>query len=183
MKAILILSLLLVTGCASGPNAMWKPFQRSTNVVEAVVEIPATTNVVEKPALLDTNGTILAPATIIEVVTPQRFLTNFVTNVSVEVNPTWQKGISGAQTVNSMANPTPTAPLVNLGLGALATALGWWARLQTRKANKNMDLLETVITGVEEANKPDVKETISKIAKQWGNSKDLEAQVQRVTKS
>lgn len=187
MKTLLFLTLALtLCGCGTlrekfgGKTA---PFVTQTNLVPEVVIIPSTTNLVQVPEQVDSAGNVIQAAGVVEVITPSQLITNWTKHITVDVNPVYEKGIAGARSLNTKFNPTPSAPFVEWGLGALAAGLGWWARVATRKANQKQDLLETVITGVEEANLPAVKESIAKISKQWQNRDALEAEVQKVTKS
>lgn len=201
MKILIVaLSALMLCGCGTirekfGAKA--QPFITTTNEVADVVVIPATTNLVQVPAQVNASGEIVQAAGVVEVVTPAKLLTNWVKRIDVQVSPVYQQGITGAQSLNSKFNPTPSAPFVEWGLTALASGMAWWATVLTRKKNealakaqehqeevsKKQDLLHTIIIGVEEANLPAVKESIAKVSRQWQNRDALEAEVQRVTKS
>lgn len=183
---IVILCSLTLVGCGTlrekfGSKA--QPFITKTNDVPTVITIPATTNLVAVPEQVNAAGEVVQAAGVVEVVTPEKLITNWSKRITVDVNPVYDKGIDGARSLNTKFNPTPSAPFVEWGLAALSAGLGWWARVATKRANKKQDLLETVITGVEEANLPAVKESIAKISKQWQNKDALEAEVQKVTKS
>lgn len=194
MKNLIFIALLVVaTGCGTlrekfgGKTA---PFVTQTNLVPEVVIIPSTTNLVHVPEQVDSAGKVIQAAGVVEVVTPSQLITNWTKHIMVDVNPVWEKGISGARSLNTKFNPTPSAPFVEWGLSALTAGLFWWSRVATRKRNEaeakasqKQDLLETVILGVEEANLPAVKESIAKISKQWQNRDALEAEVQKLTKS
>lgn len=185
MKKLLLLLAVTVslsifsTGCATGSKL--SPYQRATNVVETVVEIPATTNIVERPAVTNSAGEIVEPAVSVEVITPARLLTNFSTNIVVNPNPKWIGSIETIKTINSSVNPTPSAPIINGVLGLLAAGLAWWGRVATVRANKKQTMLETVITGVEKANSQEVKDAISVAATQYGIYKELRAEVKKQT--
>jgi hypothetical protein len=185
-----LISLLLISLCLVGCGtirekfgAKAQPFITQTNDVPEIVFIPATTNLVHIPAQVNPAGEIVQEAGVVEVVNPSRTITNWSKQITVDVNPLWDKGITGARSLNTKFNPTPSAPFVEWGLAALSAGLGWWARVATKKANKKQDLLETVITGVEEANLPAVKESIAKVSRQWQNRDALEAEVQKLTKN
>lgn len=187
MKVIFIL-LLAVSMCGCGTlrerfGSKAAPFVTTTNVEPLVITIPATTNLVQVPAQVNEAGEVVQAAGVVEVVTPAKLITNWSKQITVDVNPIWDKGISGARSLNTKFNPTPSAPFVEWGLAALSAGLGWWARVATKKKNEKQDLLETVITGVEEAAHPETKAAIFKISKQWQNRDALEAEVQKVTKS
>lgn len=190
MRSILLVSLVLAsiclfTGCNTVREIRQRPFIPQTNAVATVVSIPAATNVVQSPS---------GP---IEVVIPAKTVTNWSTNITVEVNPAILGGIDGARTINRMANPTPFAPLVDLGLYGLTGILGIVATWKTRKAQKEFDranaaeaaadhhneLLETVIAGVETANDPKTKEAIAQMSQLWKTRNALDAKVQEVTKT
>jgi hypothetical protein len=78
-------------------------------------------------------------------------------------------------------NPTPSAPIVNLALGAASGLLGLWAALAQKKANARGNLLGTVIAGVEHAGNPDVKKAIETVSRLAGNNRALDTEVQART--
>lgn len=185
MRSFLTLSLVILafcalTGCSTLQAVKRQPFVATTNAVPTVIEIPATTNIVVSP---DGAGTI-------EVVTPAKTITNWSTNIVVEVNPTITSGIDGARTINRLANPTPAAPLVDLGLYALSGILGIVATWKTRKLQRAQDqlsqtneLLDTVIAGVETAKDQKTKDAIKEFSQLWGTRTALHNKVQQVTRS
>ncbi|HEY1172899.1 MAG TPA: hypothetical protein VGH19_16140 [Verrucomicrobiae bacterium] len=184
MKKILSLVLVafvavMVSGCAGG--LPWKPMAYTTNSVPQVVMVPGSTNVVDVPELVDAAGNVTRAAGRVEVVSPAKLVTNWVEQVTVDVNPVWDKGIAGARSLNTKLNPTPTAPFVEWGLAALSAGLGWWARVATKRANGNRDMLNTVIAGVEEANNPQVKEAIATISRLRKNRAALQTVVEEQT--
>ena len=87
----------------------------------------------------------------------------------------------GAKAANSALNPTPTAPLINVGLGVLVAALGVFARFKTKRAEKAEGLLGTLITGVELAGDKKTKESIKKIAQNFKQARDLHKRVKTQT--
>lgn len=166
--------LLGLTGCSAltgGQQRTLRPIVERTNIVETVLVTPASTNTVQTPA---------GP---VQLVTPPAAVTNWQTNVVVEVNPLWQQTISGARTLNETLNPTPTAPFVNIGLSALSGALAWFAAWQTRKRQREAGMLNAVIAGVEAAKNPEVKKVIAETATLFGNDRDLRERVRAVTHS
>lgn len=198
MKTLLLMSLALLTGCGT-LQSVKKPFVTKTNVVEkvatvpSVVDVPAVTNQVATE-IRDASGEITGTNYTL-IVTPARrqtnllSVTNLVTNVITEVNPDLESAISTAKGINSTLNPTPSSPLINIGLTGVSLVLGWWARRKTlaharaqEQANANNELLETVITGVEAAKNDDVKQKISEIAEQWKVSRALKQKVDDVTR-
>ena len=159
-----LLALLAITsGCASGGGLPWKPIQYETNAVPVVVEIPATTNSIPVPAVVDSAGVVVKAAGVIQVVSEAKTLTNWVQQVSAKVNPVWNTGIEGARDINRL-NPTPTAPLIDLGLKGLAVLLTGIAAVQTKRLSGKSDLLHTVISAVEQAKSQDVKDLINQFA-------------------
>ena len=107
--------------------------------------------------------------------------TNYTTNVVYTVKSGWGKAITGAQSANSALNPTPTAPLINLGLGALASALAIFARFQTKRAAKSDGLVGTLIAGVELAGDAATKTAIKDLAQNFKQARDLRKRVQKQT--
>lgn len=108
-------------------------------------------------------------------------VTNTVTNTIYVVNPDWQRAIDAARGVNETFNPTPTAPLVNIGLGALSTVLGLIAAWKSRQAKSNGEQLETVVQGVEIAGNSEVKAKIEEVSRVKGVASDLASTVKAIT--
>ena len=72
---------------------------------------------------------------------------------------------------------------------AVTGALTWFARRKSIALDRERqghaatnELLEAVITGVESANAPEVKDQIAKVARQWQVASALDAKVQNVTR-
>lgn len=138
-------------------------------VTSTVVQVPASTNSVTQ----GTNVTVT--------ITPATTVTNFTTNWVYSVNPSYTQAIQTAKDVNSTANPTPTAPIINIALGLLAAGLGWYANRKNNQKNATQDLLTTVIKGVEAAPAPEaVKQSIAATAQARDLSKEMNAAVQAV---
>jgi len=152
-KWIPIFGLLLLSGC---DLEQLMPLQDSVSEHHYTVTTPGQTNII--------NG--------VEVVTPASESTYTVPVTNKVVAPSWTHTIDAARGLNQL-NPTPTAPLINLGLGALAFILGAAAKIYNGKANKKQAVLEAVIDGVEKANDPKVKEQIKLAATNAGVQPDL----------
>lgn len=185
MKTLLLLSLVLLTGCST-LQSVKKPFITTTNVVEHVDTIAAVTNTVAEPIV--ENGQVVGTNFVLTV-TPPKQVVRFSTNIVTVVNPDLESAISTAKGINSTLNPTPSSPLINIGLTGVSLVLGWWARRKTiaaaraqEQASANNELLEVVITGVEAAKNPEVKEKVAEIADQWKVSRALKARVDEVTR-
>ncbi len=99
-----------------------------------------------------------------------------VTNDIYSVNPAVMAAISTGRQV-SQTLPQPFGLIGDLGGWALAIGLGAWVRVK----NKQARLLPAVIAGVEQANNPEVKTVISRVATAMGVEKDLRAAVQAQT--
>lgn len=172
-SVLLAATLLLLPGCGTpGPNSY--PLTATpivqTNYVERVV-----TNVVDNVPVLSTNTVALVD-----------------TNLLYAVNTNLLSMIATAKGVNAAVNPTPSSPLVDLGLGALVAGLGWYARFKNNKLKAAQDLtttltqandehqsvISTLIAGVEKANQPAVKEAIAKVAATKGTSAAVDKAVQ-----
>jgi hypothetical protein len=106
-----------------------------TQLVAGVTEY--ITNLVELPPLVITK-TVFVPAT------------NYTVTITndYEVQPVFAKGVEIGHAVNAL-NPTPTAPLISLGLGALTTVAGLIAGFQTRKLNKQKTTSSTLVDNLE----------------------------------
>jgi hypothetical protein len=101
------------------------------------------------------------------------------------VNPAWQEAMGTIQAVNSVANPTPTAPLVGLGISALGYVLGGVAALRNRQAKRATaqfrDALTTVVRAVEAYQSTDLKRAISHKAQLEGTQPTIHQIVKQET--
>ncbi len=188
MKNLLILiPILALTGC----GFLTKPV-----VTQQPITIPATTNVVvatnfppQTVSLAVTNDVVtyitnFPPPIVIThtIIQPERVgsisVTNWVPNTS------FTQGVAVAQQINAAANPTPTEPLVNLGLMGLTGLAGLVAAWQNRKSNKATDVATTMIKAIEglppELTQP-VKDAVAKMSQHRDNVEDVAAIVQKVT--
>lgn len=183
----------LLTGCGT-LDAIRQPFTRQTNAVPVVVNLPGSTNVVERIVPASTNilpqadGSSLVtirPAYVTNIVTIEgaRSVTNYVTNISVSVNPALDAALSTASTLNRVANPTPAAPVVELALAGIAAGLGFVARLKTKAANENAGLARTAILAIEEAKSAETKAAAARLSAAVGNAPQLNALVQKLTRT
>lgn len=183
----LFAAIHFVTGCGT-VAAIKQPFTRTTNAVPVVVTLPAQTNVVAHVVEATTNTvgnvTTITPARVTNyvTVTAERYVTNYTTNVSVAVNPALESALATAQRINHF-NPTPTAPLVDLALVGISGALAFWARLKTRQASETASIARTVILGIEEGASPETKAAIAKFSAAAGNAPQLNALVQKFTRT
>jgi hypothetical protein len=77
-----------------------------------------------------------------------------LSRVSV-VNPNWQTGIETVKSANGMLNPTPTAPLVGIGLTLFGYVLTGIAALRNKQTGKALDsvrgALHAAVDGIEKA--------------------------------
>ena len=183
----------LLTGCGT-LDAIREPFTRTTNAVPVVVNLPGSTNVVERIVPASTNilpqadGSSLVtirPAYVTNFVTIEapRSVTNYVTNISVSVNPALDAALSTASTLNRVANPTPAAPVVELALAGIAAGLGFVARLKSKAANENAGLARTAILAIEEVKSAETKAAAARLSAAVGNAPQLNALVQKLTRT
>lgn len=100
-----------------------------------------------------------------------------VTNVVHLVNTNWIHALDAGAAINAATNPTPSAPFINLALGAAAAGLGWYARIKTRRAAGAQELVDTLITGIERSNSPDAKRAVEAEASRRGVLPQLHHQV------
>lgn len=182
-----------LTGCGT-VAALRNPFVTTTNAVPVVVTIPGATNVTERVVPAATNFTATADGKIVVNLTPAyvtnlveitapRSVTNWLTNIVVSVNPALADGLETARSINAAVNPTPAAPFVNLALLGITGALGFFARLKSKQTGEAHGLLRTVIAGVEEAKSPETKAAVGKFSAAMGNAPQLDALVQKITRS
>lgn len=169
--ALLLFAIALLPGCSSFSG---KPIVGTPTVHEFTV-----TNVVPVIRVITNEVAGLPPVvvTVTNLVTDVRVVTQ--TNTVWTVNTNWVNAIQTAKTVNEVANPTATAPLVNLGLGALAAGLAWWARIKNEKQKGAEALLQTVIDGVEASNSAEAKKAIELEATRRGVNATLHALVNK----
>lgn len=197
MKPLALLSLLasvliLGTGCGT-VAAIKRPFITTTNAVPVVVSVPGSTNVIERIVPAETNVThqadgsalvTIRPAytTNLVTITEARSVTNWVTNVSTVVNPALAGAIGTLETANKF-NPTPSAPIIDFVLYSALGLLGWIAKVKTRKAEENASLARTLVIGIEESQSKDTKAAVARAATAAGNSPQVNALVQRITRA
>lgn len=106
-----------------------------------------------------------------------------VTNTTFTVKPSVRSTLETAQTVNSIANPTPTAPLISGVLTAALAGLGWYARRKSTEATKGSRAGDILISAIETANNPTVKEFIAQAAQVAGVNDWIHKKVKTLTPS
>lgn len=156
--------LVMITGCAKLNSALLKPTTQPqvvttppsivTNFV-AVPQPPQITVVTQAVAgqIVFVTNTVIQPPIILTntVLVPGNTVTQDVVT-GYSVNPSVISAIDKAKALNSALNPTPSEPLVDIGLGALAGLASLWAGYKTRqlsKAQPKVDALQSVIKAVE----------------------------------
>lgn len=103
------------------------------------------------------------------------------TNVVHEVDPRLTAGLAIGSAANAASAPVnPSAPWVELGLGAIAVGAGWVAKRKTDKAAADQLLLKTVIQALDTLNDNAVKEAVQKYATQAGVEGKLNTAVKQV---
>lgn len=152
----------------------------STNIIERIV--PASTNIV--PQADGTMAVNIRPAYVTNLVAiePARSVTNYVTNVTVSVNPALDAALGTVSTVNRF-NPTPSAPIIEITLGGIIAGLGFVARLKTKTANENASLARTAILAIEESRSAETKAAAARLSAAVGNAPQLNALVQKLTRT
>lgn len=188
MKNLLILiPVLTLVGC----GILTKPV-----ITQQPMVTPASTNTVLSTnipsptvSLAVTNGLITyitntPPPQIIRQVIVLPAQTNYMTVTNYIPNPSFLSGVEVAQQVNSVANPTPSAPLVNIGLMGLTGLASLLAAWQNRKSNKAIDVATTMVKAIEglppELTQP-VKDAVAKMSQHRDNAKDVNDIVKKVT--
>lgn len=183
-----------LTGCGT-VRALQQPFLRTTNAVPVILTVPAQTNttarLVEPTTNTVGNVVTITPAYVTNYVTltPAAYVTNWATNISVAVNPALASALATLETANKF-NPTPSAPLVDLALAGLGAGLAFYARMKGKQATaalaegrENLSIARTVMLGVEEAKSDDTKAAIAKLSHAVGNAPQLNALVQKFTRT
>lgn len=103
--------------------------------------------------------------------------TRTVTNTVVTVSPEATAWIATARGVNSTLNPTPTAPLVEIGLGALAAVLWFIAQRKSKQAA----VVPTLVRSIENSSDEKLKSAVKKRAEADGVEKTLHQIVNQIT--
>jgi len=99
------------------------------------------------------------------------------------VNTNLTSLIERMRLANAALNPTPTAPLVNLGLAGFSACLTILAAYKNDKARRSAKSLQSVVAGVELAGDKKTKDQIAKMAGMLGSAADLAKTVQTVTRT
>lgn len=176
----LFLSLVILTafiGCA-GDSGSWSPIVDKEENVDIGYKITS-------PELRDTAGNVTTlkeetivtelPKEIPEGATIEKATKRVMVKV---VNPMWQMGIDGAKDVNGVANLTPFAPLVNLGLMGLSAVLGGIAAFENKKKKDFKAVSEVLVDTIET-----IGPATNSVLKQMANKKATSAKVEHVLNS
>ena len=78
--------------------------------------------------------------------------------------------------------PNPLGAGLNVALVGVTGLLGWIARIKSRRAQEHLDLVDTVIAGVESANLPEVKARVAEMSRLFGTKAALHERVQALTR-
>lgn len=114
-------------------------------------------------------------------VIPPKSVDHVQTNMVAQVNPAWSTSIDTVKSINTLANPTPFAPLITLGLGALSGVLGLIVNVKNKQITTQQAVTNTIVKGVELANTPAVKQTIQDLALVHGTADALHTIVKAAT--
>lgn len=179
-------AVFVLSGCASMDRAL---LERHETVTAQVVtnEVRYTNSFAEPVAApgAQPEGVRLQPQ-----VEPQVMLkvivltntvvtTNWVTNTVFEARPEITSGLRAAETINAVANPTPYAAPIGLGLGLAGLAVGGYASLRNRQYGK---AAEAIITGIERVDTNGVvKAKVAEIAKDKGVADFVDVLVKKTT--
>ncbi len=185
------ISLIALAAALTGCGLLTRPV-----VTQQPVVTPASTNSVLStnfpPPRVDlaiTNGLITyitntPPPQVIRQVIVLPAQTNYMTVTNYIPNPAIEQFVPVAKEINSSLNPTPTAPLINLGLAGLTGLAGILAAWQNRKAQKANSVNETIIGAIEKL-APEVanvvKPAVQAAGIKDGNADDIHVAVQKNT--
>lgn len=110
--------------------------------------------------------------------TPLGRETNIVYVVSDKVNGS----LATAKVLNSF-NPTPSNPLITLGISSVAGIMSLVAGILTRKNNRKGKMLEAIVGGIEKGSTSgEVKKAIQSEARYAGVSQDIHKFVKELIK-
>jgi hypothetical protein len=173
MKTVKLIGLLFVAaaaclflgGCAAFDAVEAKVLSRRDVVVTNYVDVQKV--LLASDGVLSTN---LAREAVVS------------TNAVYGPNPDVIAWLKAAQQVNSMANPTPSAPPINWALQGLTLALYGWAELRNKRKSAVMRALVTGVQSAVGGGASPVKAAIDGAAKALGVSDALHSQVVRYTK-
>lgn len=93
------------------------------------------------------------------------------TNDVFTVNTNLLAAIETAKRVNASINPTPSEPIINLGLSAVTAALGAGAWFLNRRKRSLQDQLTAVIGGIETATR--INPSVALVKSEVANAADL----------
>jgi len=168
MRCLLLLVLVGLCGCARLEHGLLDRQETVTPVVRE--ETTARYEVVKRED--GSSVTNVAGWTVTTV-------TNYVTNVVYTPKAAVTRSLETIQAVNSVANPTPTAPLVNVAVTLLGLVYGAFAHWKSRNYRA---VAETVVRGVEATGAADVKKMVKELSRREGTSAAVSAVVDRVTR-
>lgn len=156
-------SLIIIVGFAFLLGGCKSLFIPTEEVTETVVRIPATTNIVQTA-----NGPLAT-------ITPESTVTNYSTNIIYKPNPIFTTSVTAAKQVNSIANPTPFAPILNIILTIATAAAGLYARKLNGEKVSMEGAAISVIKGVAKASGSDaVKASIKTQSKSDGTKVEID---------
>lgn len=155
-NAIKLLILIPISFCFIACGSLG-PIQNVPQEITHEVTIPAHS---EEKQIVDDAGKTQT----VKVEVPEQKASKTEVIQIATVNPQWTSTIKTLQAVNSLADPTPFSPLVNLALGGIMSVLAGIAAVKNHKANKLDAALGVVVEGVESLKDPKVKEAIKAVA-------------------
>jgi len=106
-------------------------------------------------------------------ITNSVFRTNSITFTNYYVRDDVEGWIQAAGEVNQLANPTPSAPLVNGGLAGLSSILVLLAGIQTWRRNRSQRVALAMAQGVEKTDDGVVKRSIKHQSEVMGVANDV----------
>jgi len=171
--AMIFLAVAL-TGCGSMFTEQRQPVATVRTIPVEEVAMHSATNRATGEVLVE-RTTNVVPLTV----------TNWSTNVVFTVSEKILRPLAVAQEANaavSVVAPNALSAGLNVALVGVTGLLGWIARIKSRRAQERLDLVDTVIAGVESANLPEVKARVAEMARLFGTRTALHERVQAVTR-
>lgn len=175
--------VLLGSGCATLDKALLNGTPEvstvtQTNLVPSVATRQEATVSARADGSLATNFVTVTRTNFVEQV-----VTKYTTNTVFELKPGIVSGAKAVETANSMLNPTPSAPLVNIGIEAGLALLAGYVSLRNKKY---AEATKAIIQGIETASTATpalapIKQAISDSALDQGVADFVSALVEKHT--
>ena len=172
--AAMVFLVFVMTGCSSMFTELPQALATVRTVPAEEVAVRSATNAATGEVLVERTTNVVS-----------LMVTNWSTNVVFTVSEKILRPLAVAQEANaavSVVAPNPVSAGLNVALVGVSGLLGWIARLKSRRAQEHLDLVDTMIAGVETANLPEVKARVAEMSRLFGTKAALHERVQAITR-